>query len=283
MDLLHDSVEKIREAASSTGASIAGPVPLPTRCAALGRAPREAGAPHSSQEPQVASSQGRQAAGACSRRGARQSQHPPPRPARAPRPCRKKVYTVLRSPHVNKDSREQFEVRLHQRLVDVKDLSSGTIDRLMTLDLPAGVDIEVRGGGGAGAWGQPRRAGWARLGRAGTAGQGAGLGWAGCACMDGERAPSCACARGRACQAPAAPLPCRSSSERAAPAHRTRHARQHRVLQQPPVSGSGRSAAPQPRRSSGASHGSPLPLPLQQFSPRGPPLCARMLPLPFPL
>jgi small subunit ribosomal protein S10 len=86
VDLLHDAVDKIQAAASDTGASIAGPVPLPTR---------------------------------------------------------KKVYTVLRSPHVNKDSREQFEVRLHQRLIDIKDLSSGTIDRLMSLDLPAGVDIEV--------------------------------------------------------------------------------------------------------------------------------------------
>lgn len=51
---------------------------------------------------------------------------------------------MLRSPHVNKDSREQFEVRMHQRLIDVKDLSSETVDRLMALDLPAGVDIEVR-------------------------------------------------------------------------------------------------------------------------------------------
>lgn len=124
----------------------------------------------------------------------------------SPRPpcCSKKIYTVLRSPHVNKDSREQFEVRprpaqlcmrlsstansrsgkatppaprpahcrtlclvrcpptpacllrpapapqvrLHQRLIDVKDLSSSTIDRLMTLDLPAGVDVEVRAGAG---------------------------------------------------------------------------------------------------------------------------------------
>lgn len=88
VDLLHDAVDKIQAAAADTGASIAGPVPLPTR---------------------------------------------------------KKVYTVLRSPHVNKDSREQFEVRLHQRLIDIKDLSSGTIDRLMSLDLPAGVDIEVGG------------------------------------------------------------------------------------------------------------------------------------------
>lgn len=54
------------------------------------------------------------------------------------------MYTVLRSPHVNKKSREQFEVRTHQRLIDIKDLSTQTIDRLMELDLPAGVDIEVK-------------------------------------------------------------------------------------------------------------------------------------------
>lgn len=68
----------------------------------------------------------------------------------------RKIYTVLRSPHVNKDSREQFEVRLHQRLIDVKDLSSQTVDKLMALDLPAGVDVEVRAPGGRSqgtAWG----------------------------------------------------------------------------------------------------------------------------------
>lgn len=65
-------------------------------------------------------------------------------PFPAPAPRRKRVYTVLRSPHVNKDSREQFELRTHQRLIDVKNLSSQTIDRLMQLDLPAGVDIEVK-------------------------------------------------------------------------------------------------------------------------------------------
>lgn len=80
-------MEKIKEAAASTGATIAGPVPLPTR---------------------------------------------------------RRIYTVLRSPHVNKDSREQFELRTHQRLIDVKNLSSQTIDRLMQLDLPAGVDVEVK-------------------------------------------------------------------------------------------------------------------------------------------
>jgi small subunit ribosomal protein S10 len=86
-DLLQDTVDKITEVASTTGATIAGPVPLPTK---------------------------------------------------------KRVYTVLRSPHVNKKSREQFEVRTHQRLIDIKDLSTQTIDRLMELDLPAGVDVEVK-------------------------------------------------------------------------------------------------------------------------------------------
>lgn len=87
VDLLQDTVDKITDVAVNTGASIAGPVPLPTR---------------------------------------------------------RRVYTVLRSPHVNKKSREQFEVRTHQRLIDIKDLSTQTIDRLMELDLPAGVDIEVK-------------------------------------------------------------------------------------------------------------------------------------------
>ena len=87
IDLLQDTVDKITEVASTTGATIAGPVPLPTR---------------------------------------------------------KRIYTVLRSPHVNKKSREQFEVRTHQRLIDIKDLSTQTIDRLMELDLPAGVDVEVK-------------------------------------------------------------------------------------------------------------------------------------------
>lgn len=92
----------------------------------------------------------------------------------------KKIYTVLRSPHVNKDAREQFEVRLHQRLVDVKDLSSETVDKLMALDLPAGVDIEVRGwlcqegalqGVAAGAWLAWAWLAWRAGGRCSTAGR----------------------------------------------------------------------------------------------------------------
>jgi small subunit ribosomal protein S10 len=61
-----------------------------------------------------------------------------------PLPTEKKVTTLLRSPHVNKDSREQFELRIHKRLIDVMDPSSGTLDSLMNLDLPAGVDIEIK-------------------------------------------------------------------------------------------------------------------------------------------
>eukprot|EP00216_Chloropicon_sp_CCMP2111_P004622 CAMPEP_0198247690 /NCGR_PEP_ID=MMETSP1446-20131203/46605_1 /TAXON_ID=1461542 ORGANISM="Unidentified sp, Strain CCMP2111" /NCGR_SAMPLE_ID=MMETSP1446 /ASSEMBLY_ACC=CAM_ASM_001112 /LENGTH=77 /DNA_ID=CAMNT_0043932019 /DNA_START=195 /DNA_END=428 /DNA_ORIENTATION=- len=59
-------------------------------------------------------------------------------------PTRKRKYCILRSPHVNKDSREQFEIRTHQRLIDLKDVSAQTIDALMALELPAGVDVEVK-------------------------------------------------------------------------------------------------------------------------------------------
>eukprot|EP00803_Ostreobium_quekettii_P005608 evm.model.scf_210.11 EVM.evm.TU.scf_210.11 scf_210:114441-115946(+) len=61
-----------------------------------------------------------------------------------PLPTRRKLYCVLRSPHVNKDSREHFEIRIHQRLIDIKDLSAQTLDRLMELDIPAGVDANVK-------------------------------------------------------------------------------------------------------------------------------------------
>ena len=59
-------------------------------------------------------------------------------------PTRRRKYTILKSPHVNKDSREQFEIRTHQRLIDLKNVSAQTIDGLMALDLPAGVDVEVK-------------------------------------------------------------------------------------------------------------------------------------------
>ncbi len=85
--LLDKSSEQIVETAKRTGASIIGPVPLPTR---------------------------------------------------------KRIYCVLRSPHVDKKSREHFEIRIHKRLIDINDPTPTTADALMRLDLPAGVDIEVK-------------------------------------------------------------------------------------------------------------------------------------------
>ena len=61
-----------------------------------------------------------------------------------PLPTEKNVYTILRSPHVNKDSREQFEMRIHKRLIDILDPSKKTADALMRLELPAGVSIEIK-------------------------------------------------------------------------------------------------------------------------------------------
>lgn len=85
--ILDQSAQKIVETARRTGASISGPVPLPTE---------------------------------------------------------KSIITVLRSPFVNKDSREQFEMRTHKRLIDILEPTPKTIDALMRLDLPAGVDIEIK-------------------------------------------------------------------------------------------------------------------------------------------
>ena len=61
-----------------------------------------------------------------------------------PLPTEKNIFTILRSPHVNKDSREQFEMRTHKRLIDILEPTSKTVDALMRLDLPAGVDIEIK-------------------------------------------------------------------------------------------------------------------------------------------
>ena len=61
-----------------------------------------------------------------------------------PLPTEKEIVTILRSPHVNKDSREQFEIRTHKRLIDILQPSAKTVDALMKLDLPAGVDIEIK-------------------------------------------------------------------------------------------------------------------------------------------
>ena len=85
--LIDQSAEKIVETAKRTGATVSGPIPLPTK---------------------------------------------------------KEVVSILRSPHVNKDSREQFERRTHKRLIDVIKPSSKTVEALMSLELPAGVDIEIK-------------------------------------------------------------------------------------------------------------------------------------------
>ena len=61
-----------------------------------------------------------------------------------PLPTEKEVVTVLRAVHKYKDSREQFEMRTHKRLIDILDPTSGTVDSLMRLDLPAGVDIDIK-------------------------------------------------------------------------------------------------------------------------------------------
>ncbi|MCX9155922.1 30S ribosomal protein S10 [Niveibacterium sp. 24ML] len=61
-----------------------------------------------------------------------------------PLPTRIERYNLLRSPHVNKASRDQFEIRTHQRLMDIIDPTDKTVDALMKLDLPAGVDVEIK-------------------------------------------------------------------------------------------------------------------------------------------
>lgn len=85
--IIDQSAEKIVETAKRTGATISGPIPLPTE---------------------------------------------------------RTLYTVLRSPHKYKDSREQFEMRTHKRLIDIIDPTPKTVDSLMKLDLPSGVDIEIK-------------------------------------------------------------------------------------------------------------------------------------------
>ena len=61
-----------------------------------------------------------------------------------PLPTEKRVFCVLRSPHVDKKSREQFEIRTHKRLLDIVDPTPQTVDALMKLDLAAGVDVEIK-------------------------------------------------------------------------------------------------------------------------------------------
>ena len=85
--LLDKSTEKIVRTAKSTGAIIAGPIPLPSK---------------------------------------------------------RSIYTVLRSPHVNKKSREQFQTKIHKRLIDILNSTPKTVESLMKLDLPAGLESEIK-------------------------------------------------------------------------------------------------------------------------------------------
>ena len=61
-----------------------------------------------------------------------------------PLPTQKEIITILRAPHKYKDSREQFEIKTHKRLIDILEATSKTTDALMRLDLPSGVDIEIK-------------------------------------------------------------------------------------------------------------------------------------------
>jgi small subunit ribosomal protein S10 len=61
-----------------------------------------------------------------------------------PLPTRRTVFTVLRSPHVDKKSREQFEIRAHKRIIDIHNSNNKTVDALSKLEIPAGVDIEIK-------------------------------------------------------------------------------------------------------------------------------------------
>ena len=61
-----------------------------------------------------------------------------------PLPTKTKRWTVLRSPHVDKKSREQFELKTHKRVIEIKDSRAQTVDALTKLDLPAGVDVEIK-------------------------------------------------------------------------------------------------------------------------------------------
>jgi len=67
-----------------------------------------------------------------------------------PMPTKIRRYTVLRSPHINKDSREQFEIRIHARMIDIVSATPDTVDSLMKLDLAPEVDVEVRSMGNKG-------------------------------------------------------------------------------------------------------------------------------------
>ena len=61
-----------------------------------------------------------------------------------PLPTKRQMWTVLRSPHIDKKSREQFELKTHKRLIDILDTRPQTVEALTKLDLPAGVDVEIK-------------------------------------------------------------------------------------------------------------------------------------------
>ena len=61
-----------------------------------------------------------------------------------PLPTKRSIYTVLRSPHADKKSREQFQTKIHKRMIDIINSTPKTVESLMKLDLPAGVDIEIK-------------------------------------------------------------------------------------------------------------------------------------------
>ena len=61
-----------------------------------------------------------------------------------PLPMRKERFTIMVSPHVNKDARDQYEIRTHKRLMDIVDPTDKTVDALMKLELPAGVDVQIK-------------------------------------------------------------------------------------------------------------------------------------------
>ena len=61
-----------------------------------------------------------------------------------PLPTKRSIYTVLRSPHVDKKSREQFQTKIHKRMIDIINSTPKTVESLIKLDLPAGVDIEIK-------------------------------------------------------------------------------------------------------------------------------------------
>ena len=74
----------------------------------------------------------------------RRSLRPPSAPAPIPLPTKKEIVTILRATHKYKDSREQFERRTHKRLIDITNSTPKTVEALMALDLPAGVEIEIK-------------------------------------------------------------------------------------------------------------------------------------------